>query len=106
MSKKPAPKDTLVIDYDLFDLPTAQHKAGLAGLLRMVQSMKQRHLGSIPDILTVTRNSVSISFSEESVQALFDDLYDATLVEVDSGNKWQKATPKRLYERETVDAKG
>ena len=32
----------MTITYDLFDLPTAQHKAGLAGLILQIRSMEDR----------------------------------------------------------------
>ena len=39
---KPAEPTEVVVRYDLFDLPTAFHKAGLAGLLMLVESLKTR----------------------------------------------------------------
>ena len=36
----------VTITYDLFDLPTAQHKAGLAGLLLQIESMQSRKLSA------------------------------------------------------------
>ena len=39
---KAAPGASVTVKYDLFDLPTAQHKAGLAGLLLQIESMKAR----------------------------------------------------------------
>lgn len=106
MSKKTSPTETLVLDYDLFELPTAQHKAGLAGLLIMIRSMQARRLTNIPELVRLTQDSVSIAFTKETLRAVFDDLYDATLVEVDSASKWQNVTPKRSYETETLDPKG
>jgi hypothetical protein len=34
----------VTLHYHLSDLPTAQHKAGLAGLLLLIESMRQRGL--------------------------------------------------------------
>ena len=41
---KAPPITEVVVEYDLFDLPTAQHKAGLAGLLLQLRSMADRDL--------------------------------------------------------------
>ncbi|MFH0825633.1 MAG: type I-MYXAN CRISPR-associated protein Cmx8 [Pseudomonadota bacterium] len=107
MTKKKAVGDKpLVIDYDLFDLPSAQHKAGLAGLLAMIGTMQQRRMPRIPEVVDVTGNTVRISFTKESIQNLFNELYDATLVEVDTGKKWPNMQPKRFYERESFDGAG
>ena len=37
---KAEPITSVTIPYDLFDLPTAQHKAGLAGLILQIRSME------------------------------------------------------------------
>lgn len=86
----------LVLDYNLFDLPTAQHKAGLAGLLIMIESMKRRHLKPLPKVLELSANRAVISFTKESLQAIFDDLFDAKIIEVKVKNKWQRKKPKRI----------
>ncbi len=43
-SSKPGAAEPLLVPvtYELFDLPTAQHKAGLAGLLLQIESMRNR----------------------------------------------------------------
>jgi CRISPR-associated protein Cmx8 len=88
-----------VVRYDLFALPTAQHKAGLAGLLLQVRSMADRGLPSesIPEVLAgeLTPTSAAVRFTERSVQALFDDLYDARVVEVPVKSRWAGEPPKR-----------
>lgn len=94
--------DTLVLTYNLFDLPTAQHKAGLAGLLIMIESMKRREIGPLPVIQEKSDYSAKISFTKESMQAVFDDLFDAEWIEVKVGNKWQGKKPKRIEETVVV----
>jgi CRISPR-associated protein Cmx8 len=73
----------VTITYDLFDLPTAQHKAGLAGLLLQIESMQSRKLPA-PVFRwddEQPRTKVHVDFTPETTAALFNDLYDATLVE-------------------------
>ena len=84
-AKKPkaAEPAQVTITYDLFDLPTAQHKAGLAGLLLQIESMRSRKLPA-PAFRwdnEQSRTKVHIDFAPETTAALFDDLYDAALVE-------------------------
>ena len=66
---------TIVLDYDLFSLPTAQHKAGLAGLLLMIESMRMRKMKPLPEVKKCTASGARISFTEESMKLMFDDLY-------------------------------
>lgn len=94
--------DTLVLSYNLFDLPTAQHKAGLAGLLLMIESMKRRGIDHIPRAEELSEYSAKISFTRESMQAVFDDLFDAEWVELKVRSKWQGKKPKRTEEIEVI----
>ena len=98
MSKKAAP-DSITLTYNLHELPTAQHRAGLAGLILQIDSMGptgyKRASKSIPTIEVLEATSAKITFTPDSVQGLFDEVYAAKLVEVIVANKWQgKATPK------------
>jgi len=97
-AKPPEPK-TVTITYDLFDLPTAQHKAGLAGLLLQIESMKSREVlapGYRWDE-SASNSKVHVEFAEETTASLFDDLYDAT---------WIEGAPKeKLFTKGKGDAK-
>ena len=102
---KPAAIEVVEITYDLFDLPTAQHKAGLAGLVLQIQSMRDRHLpnDSIPEIVgEVGTTVVTFRFTEKSVQGLMDDVYDARAVKVEVKSKWPGQPP---LEEKFVDEK-
>jgi CRISPR-associated protein Cmx8 len=102
MSKKAARPvseiDSVTVKYDLFDLPTAQHKAGLAGLLLHLGNMRepQRALPPeiVPEVVEATPTGATVRFTAKSVQGLFDDLYDASVEEVAVKSKWS-AEPKR-----------
>ncbi len=102
---KPAAIDVVEITYDLFDLPTAQHKAGLAGLVLQIQSMRDRRLpnDSIPEIVgEVGTTVVTFRFTERSVQGLMDDVYDARAVKVEVKSKWAGEPP---LEEKFIDEK-
>jgi CRISPR-associated protein Cmx8 len=96
---------SVTITYDLSDLPTAQHKAGLAGLLLQIESMKSRQLPpeQIPEVIDYSATQATIRFTESSNQGLFDDLYDAEIVEVATKSKWAGTTPKREEQIEETD---
>src|SRR5690606_13582799 len=109
-SRAKAP-DSIVVRYELHELPTAQHKAGLAGLLLQIDSMNERrqHGARIPEpphILERGRTYAEIRFTPDSVQALFDDLYAAEWVEIKSREKWSNKPPKRTEEVEVATPDG
>jgi CRISPR-associated protein Cmx8 len=125
-TEKPAAPTSIDVHYDLHDLPSAQHKAGLAGLILQIENMhKRQEKGQlapdleIPDIKH-TATTAEVRFTERSAQNLFDDLYAAQTVEVRSKSKWQGATevrqepnpnpgpdePKRWFFYETVQPQG
>ncbi|MGE3806167.1 MAG: type I-MYXAN CRISPR-associated protein Cmx8 [Gemmataceae bacterium] len=97
----------VVVKYDLFDLPTAQHKAGLAGLILQVRHMKatKRNYAkdAIPVIENMTSTSATVRFSKKSLQGILDAVYEAEWVEVESKSKWPGAKPKAIREVEEHD---
>ena len=80
MSKKSDP-ERITLTFDLHDLPTAQHRAGLAGLILQIDSMGPDGSNGIreriPDIEELTPTSATITFTRDSMQGVFDDLYAA-----------------------------
>ena len=89
--------------YHLPDLPTVQHKAGLAGLLLLIESMLQRGLGPLPAVHDLTATSAMLTFSREAMQAIFDDLYDAKVVETPLKTKRKDKDLKREEIVEVTD---
>ncbi|HKM53520.1 MAG TPA: type I-MYXAN CRISPR-associated protein Cmx8, partial [Isosphaeraceae bacterium] len=105
MSKSKTEPKRITLAFDLFDLPTAQHKAGLAGLLLQIRSMKDRRIApeTIPNVEELARTTARITFTRDSVQGLFDDLYDAKIVEKSSPTKWPNAAIKREEIQQLTD---
>jgi CRISPR-associated protein Cmx8 len=104
MAKASQPSE-ISFSYSLFDLPTAQHKAGLAGLLLLIDSMQQRGLGPLPVVSDLGFTGVTLTFTQAAMQVLFDDLYDAEVRETESKQKWKGAPPKREEAVEISDPK-
>ncbi|HNZ49433.1 MAG TPA: type I-MYXAN CRISPR-associated protein Cmx8 [Candidatus Hydrogenedentes bacterium] len=96
----------LVLRYTLHDLPTAQHKAGLAGLLLMLESMRRRKIAPIPEVVEVSAHGASIKVTAESLQSVFDDYYDGANIEIALKNKRAGEEPLREDESETIDEDG
>lgn len=110
--KREAP-ERLELTWKLQDLPTAQHRAGLAGLVLLIQSLKSRSDGDpdaippdqVPEIVQLTADGAVVGFTATSVQRLMDDLYDASIVEQTVEKPWSGKTPKREIEIEETDPK-
>ncbi|AGC49200.1 hypothetical protein MYSTI_07928 [Myxococcus stipitatus DSM 14675] len=98
----------LVLDYQLAELPTAQHRAGLAGLVLMLRWL-ERLPGAKPGTARLARlddASARVELDPRGLQRLFDELYAARLEE-----KWEKkprdgARPLREDVKVVRDKKG
>jgi CRISPR-associated protein Cmx8 len=76
-SKIPQP-EVLEIHYSLGELPSSQHRAGLAGLVLMVEWMKQQSLGE--GICEVERSTygATLRINQKGLEELFNELYSAS----------------------------
>ncbi|MGA3115400.1 MAG: type I-MYXAN CRISPR-associated protein Cmx8, partial [Syntrophobacteraceae bacterium] len=97
--------DKFRLTYDLFGLPSAQHKAGLAGLLLLIDSLKERKIQPRPAVEDLTPTGARMAFTREELQTVFDDVYDGEWVEYPSKTKWAEKAPKRVEEVE-VESNG
>jgi CRISPR-associated protein Cmx8 len=104
---KIASSSGVIVKYDLFDLPTAQHKAGLAGLILQIRYMEKTKRnypdGAIPELVAMTSTSATVRFTKKTVQGVFDALYGAKWAEAESPTKWPKKKPKKIREVEIED---
>jgi len=87
-------QDEIRLSYNLRDLPSAYHKAGLAGLLLLLHTMQQNSIEPRPTIEDITPDGYTLRLTEESLQAVFDELYDATVVEIEQHTKRTKTGGK------------
>lgn len=90
--------ETVTLVFDPWSLPTAQHRAGLAGLLVQIESLRRRDVGPLPDVDCDAEGRWRVTLDEERLTLLFDDLYDAKLEEVSTTKKRSKAEPRRVEE--------
>ena len=86
----------ITLDFDLHDLPTAQHRAGLAGLILQIDAMGPkgypRAEKPVPVLKELTATSAKITFTPESIQGVFNELYAAKPVEVVVATRWPGET--------------
>lgn len=107
--------EPLVLDYDLYSLPTAQHRAGLAGFLVHLRGMERRGLGPLPEVVHAEPGEVRVRLTPEALQATLNHLYEATAEEIQAkalrkkgrkGEEKQVVEPLRTETRSETDAKG
>lgn len=108
--KEPAP-EVLELHYQLAELPTSQHRAGLAGLVLMVDWLKQQaNLKGICDI-DRTAQGATLRINQQGLEELFNEVYAASLEEQERAqllkNSRTKAVipPLREETRQTLDPK-
>lgn len=76
--KRPTSTDVVTLSYDLSELPSAQHRAGLAGLVMMLQWLDAQsdvERKGVCRLEGLSRRGVSFVFDGPGLQWLFDWLY-------------------------------
>jgi CRISPR-associated protein Cmx8 len=72
------------IKYNLYDLPSTQHKAGLIGLLLTIRAMQEEKLEDIPEV-EWDDFSATIRLTEITLQALMQYIYRGTMLTSNEG---------------------
>src|SRR6266542_5991884 len=98
------PDDTLQLVYDSYSLPTAQHRAGLAGLIVHLRTLEDRRIIPLPSYSLHGDGAVSLTVTRASLQVVLDDLYDGFWDERLSRSKPSGSSPRNLHET-TVQVK-
>ncbi len=110
--------DVLTLDYQLAELPSSQHRAGLAGLILIMRWLERQpdfkqklEAGTICQLIRLDAKGATVTFNQAGVTALFDEIYAASVEEQGRPqplkNKQKEIIPPlREEEREETDAKG
>ena len=86
--------ESVLVPWSLPDLPTAQHKAGLAGLFVYISKMlKFIQNGPIPAIESKSALELSVRFTQASLTTLMDSVYAGEEHLVESRKKWSGRMP-------------
>lgn len=110
--------EKLSLTYGLAELPSSQHRAGLAGLVtilrwleRQPEFKQKREQGVICQLTHLDEKGATIEINQTGVEALFDEIYAASTEEQERPqllkNKQKEIIPPlREEEREVTDEKG
>ncbi len=88
--------DSVLVTWSLPDLPTAQHKAGLAGLFVYVKFMP-RFIQNAPFPVIESKSPLrlSVRFTQASLTTLMDSVYAGEKHLVESRTKWRQRMPAK-----------
>ena len=95
----------LKLSWNLHELPSSQHKAGLAGLALCVQFLERK-----PDrrgtcsIECIDENGLTLAVDRDGMQRLFDDVYDASLEEQERKAKLKKGKGEQKLKTEEPES--
>ncbi len=78
------PGGTLTLRYRPADLPSAQHRAGLAGLMVLADVLKRRGERDIPTFDASQEGTLTVTLSKAANQKLFDEFFAAAYEETES----------------------
>jgi CRISPR-associated protein Cmx8 len=96
----------LILRWNLHELPSSQHRAGLAGLALSVKFLRRRKdRKGVCSIESLDDDGLTIRVDRQGMQELFDDVYAATIEETASKSKWAGTEPKRVDEVEIKEEK-
>lgn len=111
--------DILTLDYRLAELPSSQHRAGLAGLVLIIRWLERQpdfnqkiEDGAVCKITSLDDSGATIELNQAGLEALFNEIYAASTEEQARSqvlkNSRTKAIipPLREEERIETDAKG
>ena len=100
------PTAPLHLRWELHDLPTSQHKAGLAGLALSVRFLARKTgRKGVCEIEAIDDHSLTLLVNSDGMQSLFDDIYAAEHVDVLVKAKWKDVEPRDEISVEVKDDK-
>jgi len=110
--------DVLTLDYHLAELPSSQHRAGLAGLVCIIRWLERQPdfkekvaNGAISRLTRLDDLGATLEVNQAGIEALFNEIYAASTEEQErpqllkNRNK-EVIPPLREVEREITDQKG
>ncbi|MDQ3255929.1 MAG: type I-MYXAN CRISPR-associated protein Cmx8, partial [Acidobacteriota bacterium] len=112
---KAAAPVTIELEYNLAELPSSQHRAGLAGLAGLVLMIdwlnRQRNPKGICEVAHIDERGAKIRLDQDGLKALLDELYAATREEqsrpqlLKNSKTKEVIPPLREVESEVTDEK-
>ncbi|MEM7182596.1 MAG: type I-MYXAN CRISPR-associated protein Cmx8 [Spirochaetota bacterium] len=97
----------ITLRYDLLQLPSSQHKAGLAGLYLMIQWLKEQGINETLSARTeVSERHLQVTLNKQDVKDLFSEVYKPIPMRVESEKirtKGKKGVKKEIKPLKTIN---
>ncbi|MCA9702215.1 MAG: type I-MYXAN CRISPR-associated protein Cmx8, partial [Myxococcales bacterium] len=105
--KAKAAPEVIELRYTLAELPSSQHRAGLAGLVFMIDWLKRQRPKKVGicEYLDLDARGVSVKIDLPGLIQLFDQVYGASHEEQRSTSPWKGQEPLRIDE-DTIEERG
>lgn len=104
MAKSAIMDKVLELNYSLSELPTSQHKAGLVGLLLVIDEVNKSGVSSVH--CEVSERSATIKITEAGLKELLDEVYSASLVMQEREAALKDVEPAEIREEKILDKNG
>lgn len=106
--RKPKQKSVVTgpidVSWELAELPSSQHRAGLAGLVMMVDFLRRRPFEGTCEVTRCDSLGATLRVDADGMQALFDDVYSASNEEQLVKQRWKdKRTNQPKPEKREVE---
>ncbi len=103
-SKKDIPTSAISLRWELAELPSSQHKAGLAGLALCVRFLN-RNLAArgVCAIEAIDASGLTLRVDQDGMQALFDEIYAASLEEQERDAEYKDKQKRVVPAKRTVE---
>jgi CRISPR-associated protein Cmx8 len=101
--------EVLELQYTLAELPSSQHRAGLAGLVLMVEWLKQQSPGEGICEIERSTHGATLRINQRGLEELFNELYAASLEEQERDQVFKNdktkepIPPLRVEVRQSLD---
>jgi len=104
MSKKTDAKQEEIseieLSYILSELPSSQHKAGLAGLYLVIEWLKDQEINTgLFDRTAISESGLNVKLTKQDVRDLFNEIYKPIKVEIISKNEPAKGIEYKTFEK-------
>lgn len=102
--KEPTPEGPISIRWELAELPSSQHKAGLAGLALCVRFLNRNPAAKgVCEVAALDASGLTLRVDSDGMQALFDELYAASLEEQEREAPLKDREKQIIEPKRTVD---
>lgn len=101
---KAAGVEPVMLDYQLAELPSSQHRAGLAGLVLMVRWLERQGTNrGVCELTRLDERGATLRIDLPGLEALFDEVYGATIEEQPRPQPVKSKEAKGTEQRQEVE---